>query len=119
MTSKSRPLRRTWTSGGRFRMVFLTSRATSGVPSTEKRKGKPSNCSAKAKNCEPSSADQLMGALRQLLPEDFLSVTPLDTGVFESWSVYASEVRVTCIPKPNDSVRQYFDWLPEIDWDPE
>jgi hypothetical protein len=59
------------------------------------------------------------GGAAAALAGGLLSVTLLDTGVFESWNVYASEVRVTCIPKPNDSVRHYFDWLPEIDWDPE
>jgi hypothetical protein len=46
-----------------------------------------------------------------------LSVTPL--GSYESWNVLASDVKVTCIPRDSDSVKQYFAWLPEIDWEPD
>lgn len=34
-------------------------------------------------------------------------------------SVLASEVRVTCVPSDDDFVRQYYPWLPIIDWEPE
>jgi hypothetical protein len=34
-------------------------------------------------------------------------------------SVLASEVRVTCVPSDDDFVRQYYPWLPTIDWEPE
>jgi len=47
----------------------------------------------------------------------FLSVTPL--GSYEPWNVLASDVKVTCIPKDTDFVKQYFAWLPELDWEPE
>jgi hypothetical protein len=49
--------------------------------------------------------------------ERVLSVMLPDT--FESWSVRASDVKVTCIPKEDEFIRQYFEGLPEIDWEPE
>jgi hypothetical protein len=50
--------------------------------------------------------------------ENTLTVTPLGT-TFEFWNVLASDVRVTCVPKETESVKRYFPWLPEIDWEPE
>jgi hypothetical protein len=50
-------------------------------------------------------------------PNTVLSVTP--DGTYESWNVLASEVKVVCVPREADYVKQYFAWLPEIDWEPE
>jgi hypothetical protein len=33
--------------------------------------------------------------------------------------VLASEVIVTCVPSDRDYVKQYYSWLPTIDWEPE
>jgi hypothetical protein len=49
--------------------------------------------------------------------DDTLSVMLTDT--FESWSVRAADVKVTCVPKESEIVRRHYDWLPEIDWEPE
>jgi hypothetical protein len=49
--------------------------------------------------------------------ENFLNVMLPDT--FESWNVRAADVKVTCVPKEDEFIRQYFEGLPEIDWEPE
>ncbi len=49
--------------------------------------------------------------------ERVLSVMLVDT--LESWNVLAADVKVTCVPKDTESVKQYFAWLPEIEWEPE
>ncbi len=47
----------------------------------------------------------------------FLSVTLL--GTYETWNVRTPDIKVTCVPKDTESVKQYFAWLPEIEWEPE
>jgi len=49
--------------------------------------------------------------------ERILTVIPLDK--FEPWQVRESDVKVACVPKEADYVKQYYGWLPEIDWEPE
>lgn len=49
--------------------------------------------------------------------ENTLSVMP--SGTYESWKVLASDVKVVCVPSEIESVKEYFPWLPEIDWEPE
>jgi len=46
-----------------------------------------------------------------------LTVIPL--GKFEPWQVRESDIKVTCVPKEAAFVKQYYGWLPEIDWEPE
>jgi hypothetical protein len=46
-----------------------------------------------------------------------LSVTFMET--WETWNVRAADVKVTCVPKDSEGVKQHFPWLPEIDWEPE
>ncbi len=59
------------------------------------------------------------GGLGSSAMNGMLSVTPLGIDGFESWNVRASDVKVVCVPKEADYVKQYFEWLPEIDWEPE
>ena len=49
--------------------------------------------------------------------DDTLSVMLTDT--FESWSVRAADVKVTCVPKESEFMKEHYGWLPEIDWEPE
>jgi hypothetical protein len=49
--------------------------------------------------------------------ERILTVIPL--GKFEPWQVRESDIKVTCVPKEAAFVKQYYGWLPEIDWEPE
>jgi hypothetical protein len=48
---------------------------------------------------------------------EVLSVIPL--GEYQFWNVLASDVKVTCVPKETEFVKQYFPQLREIDWEPE
>lgn len=59
------------------------------------------------------------GGLGEIPGGGLLSVTPLGAGTFESWNVVASDVKVTCVPRDSEAVKQYFPWIPEIDWEPE
>jgi len=67
-----------------------------------------------------SRSSDFIGAASIPGGERLLSVTPLGTREFGvSWNVLASDVKVVCVPKEADYVKQYFEWLPEIDWEPE
>jgi hypothetical protein len=60
---------------------------------------------------------EVAGLMGSATNESVLSVAPL--GTYESWNVLSSDVKVVCVPKETESVKQYFAWLPEIDWEPE
>jgi len=62
-----------------------------------------------------SSAMALLGSSEK--NEKVLSVTLLDT--YELWDVLASDVKVMCVPKDDETVKRYFPGLQEIDWEPE
>jgi hypothetical protein len=49
--------------------------------------------------------------------KDVLSIGLI--GNLEIWNVLASNVKVTCVPSENESVKNYFPWLPQIDWEPD
>ena len=63
-----------------------------------------------------SSIAALLGGGRK---NDTLVLSVTLPGELESWNVLASGVRVTCVPRDAESVRQYFPGLPEINWVPE
>jgi hypothetical protein len=56
-----------------------------------------------------------LGHRRETPNEEILTIT---WRYLESGFVKASEVKVTCIPRDDDFVRQYFPDLPEIPWEP-
>lgn len=64
---------------------------------------------------EPESG--LYGALagRQKDPE-LLEVIIVRVGF---GTCLASQVKVTCVPRQDDVIKQYFPWLPEFEWEPE
>lgn len=64
---------------------------------------------------DASPLSQMLGTTEK--SANLLLITFLDR--FESWYVRRAEVKVTCVPKDVDYVRENFSWLPEIDWEPE
>lgn len=68
-----------------------------------------------------SSPSTALGVLAATLggQAEVLSVIPTAARTYEPWNVLASDVKVTCVPRDTDWIKQYFAWLPEIEWEPE
>ena len=64
-----------------------------------------------------SMQDALMGG--GVKNPKVLTVMKLEKDAFLMGKVFAEEVKVTCVPKEADYIKQYFGWLPTFEWEPD
>ncbi len=67
------------------------------------------------RNASPAALALAGGEIKNY---DVLNVLSPELEVFFAF-VLSKEVKVTCVPKDVDYVKQYYSWLPTIDWEPE